>query len=351
MVGGDLSFRVTGTIASVAAYSQAQTNGTALKLENRYDGGETNLYSEAGILFAHNTGGTLADLRFHLQSVQQPGSVEVSLYRTSTLLGFEQYITARTIDVTAAGWQQLDLHDLHIPLTTGTNYGVVIRALPGFSGFISTAPNTIATANTYAYSNGYPSGNGSFIYTNADLALVANVFFSLPVQMGPLTARETGGQVWVEWKTLSEQNSRSFAIEHSRDGKSWQEIGRVAAKGQSAGPSAYQFRHSDPAAGKQYYRLAQEDLDGTVTRSEIVALVVGKQVQPLLQLLNNPATVGIIRIQLNAKEPVAAALYNGQGKLLQRRQLQPGFNEWTIPGTGRGVYLLRTPTQTLRVMR
>ena len=277
--------------------------------------------------------------------------MEVSLYRTSTLLGFDQYISARTIPITAAGWQQLDLHDLHIPLTTGTNYGIVIRALPGFSGFISTAPNTISTANTYAYSNGYPSGNGSFIYTNEDLALVANVFYSLPVQMGPLTARENGGQVWVEWKTLSEQNSKSFGIEHSRDGRNWQEIGRVAAKGQSAQPTNYQFRHNKPADGKQYYRLAQEDQDGTVTRSEIVALVHGQQAQPLLQLLNNPATGGIIRLQLNAQEPVDAALYDGQGKLLQRRQLQPGFNEWTIPAKGRGVYLLRAPTQTLRVMQ
>lgn len=66
----------------------------------------------------------------------------------------------------------------------------------------------------------------------------------LPARFGALTATEQNGSIVVNWETLMEKNVKEFVIEASKDGKSWQEIGRVNSKalnGNSDGVQSYQF--------------------------------------------------------------------------------------------------------------
>ena len=53
-----------------------------------------------------------------------------------------------------------------------------------------------------------------------------------------------------------------MAVEHSRDGRRYTEIGRVLGAGTTQEPQDYSFVHEAPAQGLNYYRLRQVDYDG-----------------------------------------------------------------------------------------
>ena len=85
---------------------------------------------------------------------------------------------------------------------------------------------------------------------------------TLPVQLAGFTAIKMGAQSLVKWITASEQQTRDFQVEWSTNNHEWSVIGTQAAAGNSNSPVNYQFVHMNPAAGVNYYRLRQNDLNG-----------------------------------------------------------------------------------------
>ncbi len=91
----------------------------------------------------------------------------------------------------------------------------------------------------------------------------------LPVEMTSFTARKQGTDVALAWTTASEENSDFFAVEWSKNGSDFREIGIVKAAGNSIETLSYDFLHENPVQGANYYRLRQVDLNGTMYYSDI----------------------------------------------------------------------------------
>lgn len=107
------------------------------------------------------------------------------------------------------------------------------------------------------------SGAGSvYFYEGTDAA-------ALPVTLAQFNAFREGDRVRLHWQTSTEQNNYGFYIQRSRDGKDWQSLGFVAGQGDAYSPVDYHFTDEDPHTGVNYYRLKQEDYDGTPSYSEI----------------------------------------------------------------------------------
>lgn len=118
-----------------------------------------------------------------------------------------------------------------------------------------------------------------------------NIYFyndaPLPVKFAGFTARRQGQQVLLNWSTATEQNNKGFGVEHSSDGRSWQQIGFVAGAGNSS--SLQQYSYADAAAaGTVYYRLKQVDLDGKTAYSQVLT-VKAAGVRAAVQVYPNPA--------------------------------------------------------------
>ncbi len=98
-------------------------------------------------------------------------------------------------------------------------------------------------------------------------------------------------EVYLEWKTTQEENNAGFYIERSTDGRQFSDIGFVAAAN-TAQSDVNTYNFIDKALPLNmtigYYRLRQEDLDGTISYSPIRVVDVSHfedwQVSP------NPAT-------------------------------------------------------------
>jgi hypothetical protein len=150
---------------------------------------------------------------------------------------------------------------------TGTETGLV--ALYSLDQGINGGNNA---GLSVAIDNSPTSNNGTlvnFALSSTISNYVASPLTALPVTYTSFIANKKGNSSVLQWQTQQEQNSASYIIERSTDGKEFTGIGQVAAAGNSSVVRSYSFTDETPAAGKNYYRLNQVDLDGRSNYSTI----------------------------------------------------------------------------------
>ncbi|GIV30667.1 MAG: hypothetical protein KatS3mg029_0018 [Saprospiraceae bacterium] len=111
------------------------------------------------------------------------------------------------------------------------------------------------------FGNGVIGNDQNLIFD--DIVVTQNPSNPLPVELVDFQARFDRGSVWLSWRTASEQDNDRFEVEHSVDARHWATLGAVPGAGYSLQERTYGFRHDQPAAGINYYRLRQVDFDGS----------------------------------------------------------------------------------------
>jgi hypothetical protein len=144
-------------------------------------------------------------------------------------------------------------------------------------------------------------------------------FQALPITLIYFTAKQQDSQVLLQWATASEKDNEYFALEKSRDGQQFNEIGRVAGAGTSTGKLTYGFTDDFPFGGTGYYRLKQVDFDGTFTYSRIVA--VNSEITAALRIYPNPLTGNELWVEATDAQAgdMRITIHNTVGKLLVDR--------------------------------
>ncbi|MDO7877133.1 FG-GAP-like repeat-containing protein [Hymenobacter sp. ASUV-10] len=97
----------------------------------------------------------------------------------------------------------------------------------------------------------------------------------LPVELTSFIAKAAATGIQLNWATAQEKNSARFVVERSMDGKTFTAIAEQAAAGTTSAPSSYRYLDASAAAlqaGTRYYRLRQEDLDGTTSYSPVASV-------------------------------------------------------------------------------
>jgi subtilisin family serine protease len=174
----------------------------------------------------------------------------------------------------------------------------------------------------------------------------------LPINLSRFDAFTTeNADVQLHWETASEQQSDYFDVQISVDGKNWQLIQRVKAKGTSTLPVFYSFLHQQPRnlfAGATIfqYRLKMADLDGSFKYSKVREVeLTGK---PIFKkgCFPNPATDGIY-IHLDPSLPnLTLRCINMSGQVVLHKSIQTdSFSEWQYlnleqEGLKQGLYLI-----------
>ncbi|MCF0056412.1 ice-binding family protein [Dyadobacter sp. CY356] len=92
----------------------------------------------------------------------------------------------------------------------------------------------------------------------------------LPVTLTSFTAKKGELQTTLlKWTTTAETNSDRFEIQRSNNGKVWNPITTILAKGESTSLSSYQYSDTKPENGTNLYRLKMIDKDETFAYSRI----------------------------------------------------------------------------------
>jgi len=150
---------------------------------------------------------------------------------------------------------------------------------------------TQAAGETWYYYAVITQADGNKIVTSP-IWLTRPEGAALPVHLVDFTATKNGNSaVTLAWKTAAEENSAYFDVERSRDGRSYESIGRVNARGTA---SSYSLLDASPVMGVNYYRLKQVDRDGKFVESSVVKVNVGPSF--VLTLSPNPSR-GLVQVK------------------------------------------------------
>lgn len=143
---------------------------------------------------------------------------------------------------------------------------------------------------------------------------------ALPIYTANFKGKAVEQGVELSWEVVSEKNGEGFEVlRFDNKAQTSQVIGKVGLTDKKIG--AYTFVDKTPSLGTNYYQLKQIDLDGTFTRSNIIAVtpsaITGTVVAP------NPAK-DYVDVQFSSRTSGNADLeiYNISGVKLQTSKIQ-----------------------------
>ncbi|MBL7706618.1 MAG: DUF11 domain-containing protein [Taibaiella sp.] len=208
-----------------------------------------------------------------------------------------------------------------LPVNGTLNYNGTIVTLTDLNNTIFTDPSLFSIVLT---GGGYSQTSFGYTYVDAFGATdptpaTYTVSWSqpLPVSGLILLARKAGASVLLEWSTQKESGNRGFAVERSRDGMEWIELGFVDSKGRqgnSINTLSYNYTDNRPLTGTNYYRLKQVDIDG---REELSPVVKANFIQEShITVYPNPARQSFYISGLSGMEVIN--LVDVSGKILLR---------------------------------
>jgi hypothetical protein len=194
------------------------------------------------------------------------------------------------------------------------------------------------------------------------IAWYENTAGVLPVEMAGITARLSGQETILSWRTFSETNNAGFRIQRrvgARErggkgdgerggGKAWTTVGKVDGAGTTSQPQSYRYTDGDLPyeAERLTYRLKQVDTDGTASFTETVTVERGVTEVQLLAPYPNPVRgQATVRYALPGKQETTIRLYDLLGRQVRTvvSEKEEGRHEQTldVSGLSSGVYFLR----------
>lgn len=170
----------------------------------------------------------------------------------------------------------------------------------------------------------------------------------LPVELLFFTGRKQENYSLLEWETATEINNAYFEVEWSvdPDAHEFQKIGTVNGAGTTTISQSYDFLHTTPALGDNYYRLKQVDFDGSYEYSPIVIIHFDDAMasSPLggFKFYPNPTT-GHITIELPVLWTITTniTIFDATGKLVFQTSTNAHQLNLDIADLTGGTYILR----------
>ncbi|MFT5747139.1 MAG: cytochrome c peroxidase [Paraglaciecola sp.] len=167
----------------------------------------------------------------------------------------------------------------------------------------------------------------AFLKTLTGNVLVNDLKFSdpfdsaLPIELLSFTLRlNEKKEAILDWSTSYEMNTDEFIIQKSEAGHSFENIGQIAAKGESNTIQDYSFLDKNPYQGLTYYRFQQLDLDGTSTYSDIKTIQI--ELLKNVRVYPNPLTSNQqLMIESDSELPLTFQLFTIQGESILKKQV------------------------------
>lgn len=196
----------------------------------------------------------------------------------------------------------------------------------------------ISVANIIRYNPGaYPNENINNNNLTASLGVVPGS--PQPVKLLSFIATKQGKVVNLNWATGNELNSSHFDVEYSRNGTQWQTIGTVAAAGTSTTTRNYSLVHSSPAAGVNFYRLKQVDIDAKFENS--LTRTVTFTTSHTINIFPNPTTDRIYISSNSGGTIQSVSLISEDGKQMMHVNNFMLGSSIDMRNYGPGVYMLK----------
>jgi hypothetical protein len=204
------------------------------------------------------------------------------------------------------------------------------------------------TSATNDATNNYVLTNALSSATLREITL-ASSSSPLPVEWLDFTATKQQNDVLLEWSTAQEMNTQDFVVQHSIDGEVFTNLHTQAA-GNSSTIQEYNYVHTSPVIGYNYYRIHQRDMNGESAYSEIrkVKFSTGTAANDI-QILGNPIQMNELALITPIDQDIA--LYSMLGQLYWEKHLAAGSHTIDVSFLPKGTYLLQTKITSHKVIK
>jgi hypothetical protein len=163
-----------------------------------------------------------------------------------------------------------------------------------------------------------------------------------PVSWLYIKAQLITNQTQISWATAQEINTARYEIEHSADGRTFVKAGEVAAAGNSNNTNTYNFVHTNPVSGFNYYRIKQIDRDGSYKYSVVVTVLKRDGISKTI-IAPNPVKNILTVIEPSSVFTATAEIYSSNGTLVMRKSINSEVQVFSIPVSNlpAGNYILK----------
>lgn len=145
----------------------------------------------------------------------------------------------------------------------------------------------------------------------------------LAVRYANFAVSAEGNKVRIVWTTASEQNNDRFDVERSLDGRTWKTVTTIKGNGTSTDLHTYKVYDNTPAAGTNYYRIKQYDLNGKAFISDVRSLKMLLDHISLVKVYPNPAK-NVISFMLNEvpASDIVVTLVASNGRIIHSETIR-----------------------------
>lgn len=159
----------------------------------------------------------------------------------------------------------------------------------------------------------------------------------LPLVLTDFTGHNEGAENKLYWNTASELNTKNFVVQRSVNAIDFEDIGIVAAAGNSRTNKNYTFTDKQPYSGENLYRLKMVDLDESYKYSKLVSIIVhgeesGLKPTGIEKIYPNPTNANVF-INFNVSEEQTVfnySVYNVFGQLVNNNVLTLTRGQHTV---------------------
>jgi hypothetical protein len=211
-----------------------------------------------------------------------------------------------------------------------------------------TPANEILSTGYFGATCDFNPGTGVFNITASN---AGDVFIHKLSQSGtlPLSLLDFSGEAQgygnlLKWKTTQEVNTKDFEIEWSDNGQRFSTIAVKPASGNNNSTLQYNYLHTTPIAGDNYYRLKMQDQDDHATYSPIIKIKTEISI-PAITIFPNPV-VDIMEMNIRASknENIVFNLYSTDGKLVSAISISlvkgSNLHSWDLRSIATGKYFM-----------
>jgi hypothetical protein len=153
-------------------------------------------------------------------------------------------------------------------------------------------------------------------------------------------------KISLAWSISEEPETKGYIVEHSVDGKNWEQVVQIQATGKNGNVNNYAYDHNTAGSGKHFYRIARTDVNEKISYSD--TKIIYSSGNAAFSIFPNPAqdqlqveTTGVL---YTAGTTVIVS--DQTGRLMFRKPLEKGANKLDITALRPGHYLVTIETAT-----
>ena len=160
------------------------------------------------------------------------------------------------------------------------------------------------------------------------------------------TAKLKNKETKITWTVATQLNNEQYIIEHSKDGRIFSPIGEIAGDGTSNETKHYEYIHSSPSIGMNYYRIKQADYDGKYSFSDIAS--VRHDGDNNIKTYPNPTTS---EVTISTTELTSVQIMDVYGKVLKKQDISEGQNTINLSELPSGILIFVVGDQRFKVLK